>query len=253
MVRGYLMAVTDINDERHIVKTYSSGMINNHGLKGRAKKSAETADKVKKHNQKVSIQNLCWLMQLNFEEGDYNLSLHYCANGDRPLDEWQAQKNVAAFCKDLKKWCKQNMPDGYSLDYLYCTHTTTARGAIHHHMILRKDIPLYVIQQLWSKWGSVSVGRSLYKGYDYYTLAWYWIADPKHEPHPKGMRSYIPSHGLKRPVTVREIVPAKTWRINPKAPKGWLIKEDTLYNGVDVYGYPYQSYTMIKISDVKRI
>lgn len=102
MVRGYLMAVTDINDERHIVKTYSSGMINNHGLKGRAKKSAETADKVKKHNQKVSIQNLCWLMQLNFEEGDYNLSLHYCANGDRPLDEWQAQKNVAAFCKDLK-------------------------------------------------------------------------------------------------------------------------------------------------------
>ena len=105
MVRGYLMAVTDINDERHIVKTYSSGMINNHGLKGRAKKSAETADKVKKHNQKVSIQNLCWLMQLNFEEGDYNLSLHYYANGDRPLDEWQAQKNVAAFCKDLKKWC----------------------------------------------------------------------------------------------------------------------------------------------------
>ena len=96
MVRGYLMAVTDINDERHIVKTYSSGMINNHGLKGRAKKSAETADKVKKHNQKVSIQNLCWLMQLNFEEGDYNLSLHYCANGDRPLDEWQAQKNGAS-------------------------------------------------------------------------------------------------------------------------------------------------------------
>lgn len=89
-------------------------------------------------------------MQLNFEEGDYNLSLHYYANGDRPSDEWQAQKNVAAFCKDLKKWCKQNMPDGYSLDYLYCTHTTTARGAIHHHMILRKDIPLHVIQHLWA-------------------------------------------------------------------------------------------------------
>ena len=42
-----------------------------------------------------------------------------------------------------------------------------------------------------------------------------------HEPHPNGMRSYIPSQGLKRPITVREIVPAKTWRINPKAPQSW--------------------------------
>jgi len=250
-VKGYLMAVTDIGNERHIVKTYSSGMVNNHGMRGRAKKSAETSDKVKKHNEKITIRNLCWLMQLNFCEGDYNISLHYYASGDRPADEWQAQKNVAAFCKVLKKWCKLNKPSDYTLNYLYCTHTTKSRGAIHHHMILPKDIPLHIIQQLWSVWGSVSVGRSLYKDNDYYNLARYWVADPQHQAHPKGMRSYIPSHGLRRPVTVREIVPAKTWRINPKAPKGWAIKAETLYNGVDVYGYPYQSYTLVKISDVR--
>ena len=252
MKRGYLMAVTDIRNERHIVKTYSSGMINNHGMHGRAKKSAETSLKVKKHNTKMSIQNLCWLMQLNFEEGDYNLSLHYYRDGVRPSDEWQAQKNVAEFCRELKKWCKSNKPDGYKCDFLYCTHTTVASGAIHHHIILHKDIPLYVIQDIWSKWGNVSVGHSLYKDYDYYDLALYWIADPKHEPHPKGMRAYIPSHGLKRPSTVREIMPARSWRSVPRIPKGWQLKKDSLYNGVDVYGFPYQSYTMIKTLKVRR-
>ena len=50
-----------------------------------------------------------------------------------------------------------------------------------------------------------------------------------------------------KPVITYETGLADTWRKNPRPPKGWHIKPDSVYNSEDGWaGYPYQKYTLVK-------
>ena len=240
MSKKYLKTVYDLGGEKMIFKTCSGGMFGDH--RSRSAKSQESKAAVEKHNLKKTIFNLFLLLCANFNTGDWNITLTY-AKGLRPTPE-MSKDIVADFFKKLKAWCKkQNRP----CRYIWLTHIGS-RGGIHHHVILPKWIPYDVLCDLW-KYGQVQTGHPLYGNNQYQELASYLIRGTQGETllRTKGRRRYNPSHGLKRIEPKREWVHASKWKKEPKPPKGWMIKKDSLFNDVDIWGFPYQAYTLVKI------
>ncbi|MBQ5316352.1 MAG: hypothetical protein J6I96_02250 [Oscillospiraceae bacterium] len=241
----YYIKKTYVGEFVYVQKTYNSGMINAHGLSGREKKTREQTEKQRRHNEKLRIRNLTFLLQANFGQGDLNLTLHY-PRGQCPDNERTAQKNVAACLKLLRKTC----PD---IKYVYCTHTTE-RGSIHHHLIT-SGARQYQVEAAWAMTvsdGKLSAGHTLYKDKQTYKqLAAYLIADDKHKPHDKGVRSYNTSRNLVKPETEITEAKAVSWKNPPTAPRGFRVS--TVKNGRDIYGAPYQVYVLIPQDDETEI
>ena len=233
----YYRKDTHVNGIIYVQKTYNSGMINGHGLSGREKKTAEMSEKQRRHNEKMRIRNLTFLLQANFDLGDLNVSLHY-PRGSCPQSEKEAQKNVSACLKRLKRSC----PD---MKYVYTTHTTL-RGSIHHHLVI-SGVQQYQIEEAWAdtvKDGKLSCGHTLYRDkLTYKKLASYLVADEKHLPHEKGVRAYNASRNLIRPEVEVEEVRAEKWSVPPKAPRGYRVAD--CIDGRDIYGAPYQIYCLV--------
>lgn len=239
--KRYLRTEYDLGEERIIVKTYSAGMLGNHA--SRKPKETATSEKVKRHNRKKAVFNLMLLLKLNFIKGDWNITLTY-QKGLRPTKE-NAKKIVQKFFRDLRRWCERN---GRTARYIWVTHIGK-KGGIHHHVILNQGIPFDVICDLW-KYGAVSVGHPLYPDKDYRQLAAYLLDDTKNgdcpSAHEKGERLYNASRNLKRAEPKRKWINTGKWKKNPKEPKGWSLDKDSLINGVDLFGFPYQFYIIRK-------
>ncbi len=227
-----------VGSKIYVTKTYNSGNINAHGLSGREKTTKEMTEKQRRHNEKLRIKKLDFLLQLNFDRGDHNVTLHY-PRGMCPEDEKQANENISRMLKGLKKKHKD-------AKYIYCTHTTK-NGSIHHHLIISKDIAQYEIEEAWEntvKGAKMSVNHSMYANKSTYKkLAAYLIADQDHEPHQKKVRSFRGSKNLVRPEVERREVQAVSWRKEPRAPQGYRV--EGLVNTVDIYGAPYQYYILV--------
>lgn len=241
MSKKYLETTYDLGCEKIIIKSYSGGMLGDH--RKRSAKTQETSAKVERHNLKKAIFNLFLLLCANFHRGDWNITLTY-RRELRP-DPETSKGLVAAFLKKLRTWCrKQNR----TLRYIWVTHIGK-RGGIHHHLILPKWIPYDVLCNFWPC-GNVKPGHPLYGNNDYMGLAEYLIKGTEGEKlsyHTKGGRRYTPSKNLKRIEPRRRWISAGKWRRYPKPPKGWSIRRDSLYNGDDIWGYPYQTYRLVKI------
>lgn len=245
--RKYLRTTYDLGDEKIIFKSHSGGMFGNH--RSRAGKSKTTSAKVEKHNRDMAELKLLILLKLNFIRGDYNLVLTY-QEGLRP-DPQNAKKIVQKFFRDLKAWCSKS---GIACKYIWTTHIGK-RGGIHHHVVLNQRIPYAVICNIW-KYGSVQTKGTLYPNKDYRGLAHYLVNDDKNgdcpSAHAKGERRFNASRNLKRVEPKREWITAGRWRNNPVAPKGWIVDTDTVKNGIDLYGFPYQSYHIKAIPQKQR-
>lgn len=239
MSKKYLKTTYDLGREKIIIKTYSAAMYDNHN--SRKVRNGQTSDSCEKHNRKLSAFRLLLLLKANFFAGDWNIVLTY-QRGLRPSTE-ESKKAVAGFMRQLRKWCGQNHRE---LKYIWTTHIGE-RGGIHHHVILPKCIPYDVLANAW-KFGFVRVGHPLYAGRDYEGLALYLLNDEKNgdcpSAHAKGERRYNASKNLIRPQPQREWVDAGKWRANPKPPKGWRIVGEVT-NDKDIFGYPYQKYTIM--------
>ena len=247
---NYLKKTWIIGSDKYITKSKCGGMFGNH--RARAAKNKETADKVKRHNLQKSIFNLFLLICANFAKGDWHITLTY-QRGLRP-DISTSKKLVAKFFRKLKRWasgCNR------TLRYIWVTHISP-RGAIHHHVILPKWIPYDVLCDAWSA-GFVKPGRPLYGNNDYMPLAKYLLTGTEGKAehseygfediddcyHQKCGRRYTPSKNLVRPEPQVEWIEAASWRRNPKPPKGYTLAE--LYNGEDIWGFPYQIYRLNRV------
>ncbi len=240
---SYIKKTITCCGEIEIIKFYG-GMLGNHSKRGNAKKAAESVlKKVEKHNFKMAAKKLYNLLRANFDTGDWHLALTYRPDIDVTPDT--AEKEMHNFLKRLRYRCKR---DGITLKYIWNTDVS-AKGKIHHHIILPKAISLQTLDGLW-RLGRVHDNSRLYPDKDFYGLACYLI-DPSHkgelpDTHVKNKKRYKCSNNLIRPVVDYEIIHAARWSAAPRAPKGYRIKPDSLYNSIDDFtGYPYQSYVLI--------
>lgn len=232
-------------DEIEITKFYG-GMVGNHSKRKSREQCARTCKAVEKHNYKMTVKKLYDLLRMNFDAGDWHLALTY--KQGTMSDIGAAEHEVSNFLQRLRRYCKKA---GVTLKYIWNTDVGK-RGGIHHHIILPKEIPYAEIQRMWTG-GMVKVNSILWRNKDFYGLAQYLVDPTKQgtlpDIHRKGARRYKPSNNLLRPKVEYEYIQADSWLKDPRAPKGWQVKKDSVFNSVDEYtGYPYQVYTIVPIA-----
>lgn len=244
----YLKVTCEIGDKVEVAKHYDL----RYGAPGMPRKGRK-----KKTPEEMAAQNL-WrrkrdlrrLIELNFGEGDWHVTLT-CRPEDRPTRE-EAPQRIRAFWNKLRAKYKKR---GWILKVII-TCEIGERGATHWHMIVNdmhdgEESTARLIRRLWV-WGRVYFSPLDDTG-DYGKLAEYIIKESaKRIEREETLEklSYMSSRNLTRPVEKTEKVRARTWRREPRVPPGWQLVPGTLVNGINKYnGLPYQHYTIRRIKN----
>lgn len=209
----------------------------------RRKKTKEEMDEA---NLRQAARKLTRKINANFRPGDWHLILTYRKDA-RPEPE-EAKKQLKDFISGAREIYKKN---GFALKYIHTTEYLNK--GIHHHIIINnintgKLTTADIVRKLWKGKGNPKF-VPLYDNGEYKQLADYFIKETrktrKDNPH---KQSYSCSRNLIIPQPEKRIRKVKkTWDMDPRPRKGYYIDQDTLYNGTDKLGYPYQRYVMVKI------
>lgn len=220
-----------------------------------APKEKATPQNQKDYQDRAAEQKIRHLIHENFYFGDYWATLCYPA-WVRPAPK-QVKKDIERFLDKLRRKYKAQRQ---LLKYIY-TAGRGERGAIHFHIVLNCGVDPAVVSECW--WDTVGTGdnpyprvhfRTLDKSGYYGRIAAYLIKNSREtfwsEERIHGRR-YCASANLKKPEIKREIVSARTWREEPKVPKGYYLLKDSLHSGIDKEnGYPYQEYIFVRLQSV---
>ena len=207
-----------------------------------------TPERIKKANLRKAETDLRRLMNANFTDSDYNITLTY-REEEKPASIGDLRDDAAAFSKKLSRiYKKAEIP----FRFIYCMGAGPHRR--HIHMVISGFPDMGKIADAWDK-GHISMTK-LYSEGNYADLAAYFIKnaeDTKKEEVEQGLkprRRYNTSHNLKKPKVTKEKIPAKDFRKNPKPKKGYQIVKDSIVSGIsDLTGMPYLFYTQIKDRD----
>lgn len=239
----YVKKSCRIHDKIEIEKHYD-GRFGAPGMPRQPKKK-KTPEEMAKQNFWRRCRELRRIIELNFGEGDWHVTLT-CRKDERPSQE-EAVKIIRAFRDKLRAAYKKQE---WELKYVISCETGE-RGAVHWHMIInnmhnQETSTASIIRKLWAR------GRPYFSPLDgsgdYKALAEYIIKESsrrmeKEETIEK--LSYMVSRNLKRPVVREEKIPASRWSRKPRAPEGWYLVEESLVNGFNKFtGLPYQYYTI---------
>lgn len=207
----------------------------------RASRANPTPEAVKKINEKNAEDKLRHLINTNFGHMDIHLVLTY-KKELRP-DAEKGKRDLANFLRRLRRLYKKQ---GKELKYIAVTEYKNR--AIHHHLIIN-SIDMRDVVPLWDK------GRArptyLDETGQYGKLAAYLIKETaktyKTEKSASGKR-WNSSKNLVKPIIKKEVIPANSWRDEPKPLKGYYIDKDTVISGIhEISGYMFQRYCMIKL------
>lgn len=235
---AYLRKILSGPGYRFISNTYSMRL----GGRPRGEKRERTKEEMEKQNARNRAIHTRLLILGNFRNG-WHITLTY-PKEERPPDAESAKKELGRFFERAKRRFKKA---GFEFKWL-CVTEIGSRGAIHHHLII-EDIQdgafssQRVIRECWRG------GKYLTPMYDdgeYQSLSEYLVKKESKEDVP-GCR-VTHSRNLIMPRTKREIKKGRGWLLEPRAPKGWELVKDSLYNGVNAFtGLPYQQYLLIEI------
>lgn len=208
----------------------------------------KSPEEIQKANMKQAAKRLARLINANFRPGDVHVTLTY-RKENRP-DPQEAQKNLEDFRKAMRKKYRKA---GKELRWIAVTEYKSK--AIHHHMIINNIndgvfTTMDYIRELWKGRGSPKFVQ-LYDDAEYTQLADYLIKETEktfRDPDSPVKQRYSCSRNLAQPKVTRKDKKIKgDWEQEPKPREGYYIVKDSLYNGVDKLGYPYQSYIMVKL------
>lgn len=238
----YIKRTVHAGNMIEIKKYYSAryGKKNN-GI--RAERQEVSSEKQKEINERNAVEKLTWLLNANFGAGDYHVTLTY-AESSKPEPE-QAKENMRKFLRKLRAAYREH---GSELKYVEVTEYENKR--IHHHIVL-PYIDSRILSSLW-KHGGVHF-RAIYSD-ELSKLAEYLVKETgkTFRGSVVSAKRWNSSRNLKKPEIKKEIVPADSWRRVPSPVSGYYIPADKIIVDVDAFGYPYQKYTMIKVSEKGR-
>ena len=238
----YLKRTTYYRDRIEIYKYHTS----RYGVKGekRTKRAKPTEAAVKAANERNARRKLKGLLIENFEQGDYHVVLTYAPDKRPTLEE--SRIILKKFMRDMRAAYKAA---GSELKYII---TTEWQGkSIHHHVVVN-DVQGFskILSNAWTYGGAHLT--PLYPDYDYDGLAEYLVKETSEtfrEPDCPYRQRWTCSRNLKKPKEEIEVVNANSWREDPTVSKnlqktGYNIESDSIDSGVDLFGYPYQRYTL---------
>lgn len=202
----------------------------------RAAKRNPTAAAQEKVNRDRALRALVCLVNANFCEGDYWLTLTYAK--EYAATEDGCRKDYETFMRKLRALYKKA---GVLLKYIAICNEPGHRP--HIHILCSKGVELQKIAKLW-EYGRIGI-KLLDDSGQYRKLAEYIF---RHGNAQKG-RSWNPSQNLERPKVKEREINARHWREQVTAPKGWMLdKTSPIERGVNpVDGTEFLRYTLIKI------
>lgn len=202
----------------------------------------ETSESQKLINRRLADEKIIYLILENFrerkvdgnkvEQGDRFITLTY-KKELRPTTLDEAHEILAKVMKAIKrkyKACKYisktEMPEG---------------GAVHHHLLITRDVPHDYIAKLWSKYCNRIDDKEIYSLEDF-KLANYFV---KNEASHKCKEfKYRKSANLTKPKVTVKIIKAHTWKAEPVAKRGYAVVD--VQNYFDLFGFEAQRYTMVR-------
>lgn len=214
----------------------------------------KTSEEIQEANRRQARRKLERLMNANFRPGDWHVTLTYRGKVS-PTPEI-AKKELKNFLERLRGRFRKF---GYELKYIVATEYVAKH--IHHHMIVTNintgsETTADMIRILWTQSGPNAIRGNpkfsgLYSSGEYSQLADYLIKETersfRREDSVWGQR-YSCSRNLIQPKKTTKDKPNKTWKKAPKPAPGYYILPDSLYNGFDILGYPYQRYVEVKLN-----
>lgn len=210
------------------------------GMK-RAKREKPTPEQIAKQNQWRKERDIRRLLETNFDEYDYWLTLTYRI-GNRPPDMAQAKKQVQKFLRQMRDAYKIR---GQPLKYIVVTEIGS-RGGIHHHIVLnRTEGGDKLVTKYWP-YGGANITLLRGKG-EYRKLADYIAKQPGDNAVKE--KWYSRSRNLQKPRVEKQVMRRRTFSREIRVPKGYYLDKDSVFQGENrVTGHPYRYYSLVKIN-----
>lgn len=223
----------------------------------RAVNNKDTDQAQMKCNERKTEEKLRWLLNANFSENDLHVTLHY---GDKPRDFEKIEEDAQKFLSVLKRKCKK---EGIMLKYVLVIETKRMTNP-HIHVVIN-DMDGKIIKDAWKKVvGKTYVSITMLddRG-NHAELAHYFMKESRStakrwKEGKKHKKRYWSSQNLIKPEPVYEVVPAKSWKKEPKARAGYYLYKDkegtAVHEGFhEISGYGWQEYFEVEIPKPKPI
>ena len=212
----------------------------------RAKKEKITPEAQRKVNQRKAGKELRRLMNANFVDGDSLVRLDFFK---KPADSEKMQEIMKKAIRQLRAEYKKQ---GRQLKYIYVKEVGP-RGGRHIHMMMNK-VDTDILRKIWPH-GGIHVDPLISNG-QYRKIAEYFIKYAQKTEKTEGKligKRWYSSRNLIRPVAVKEVIPAATFRRTVKEKTGYYLDKESLQYGISEFtGFEYFSYTLIKADQQMR-
>lgn len=206
----------------------------------RQKKKKATPEQIARQNQKNRERLARWKLREYFNVNDYFTTLTY-RKDERPESMEACRKDLQKFLRKIRKLYKAA---GKEMRYMLNIEVGT-RGAWHAHIVLKRVPDLDVAMA--KAWGHGKVvNQLLYEKGEFRELAAYITKSPVNDKKLKDAKySCSKNMPLKEPEK-KVYRKWKTWG-KVRVPKGWYLDKDSVVEGINLWGFPYREYTLLRI------
>lgn len=256
----YIERVTIAGKTKEIEKYYTYRTYAKGGKRPRRKETS--SEKQKEANDRQAVKKLRQLMNANFNNDCFYITLEYFKEeGKDYVSPEEMRQDMKNFLSRLRKIYQRQ---GSELRYIWVA-AIGQRSARHFHLVIN-DLPGYDYKKIRGEiqriWNSIYLKRYENKsqahieylyGDNYGQLAAYFIKQSKITFETIGKKigkRWNSSQNLKQPVVIKKIIGNKSFKKEPKAPRGYYIDKAYTRMGIgsaEYGGYEYMSYILIKM------
>lgn len=215
-------------------------------IKGEKRERAEdeSSEAQKRINQRQAETKLRRILNTNFRDGDYLLTLDfYKTNLPRGSDEMQELTSKAI--RKMRAILKRQGLDK-EWKYVYVKEVGK-RSSRHIHMVMTKT-DIEILRKCWP-YGGIHL-QPLYSNGQYGQIAAYFIKYAIKTEENEGMligKRWYGSRNLKKPIVRKKVITANEFRKEAKDIKGYRVIPDSISEGVsELTGFEFFSYMMIR-------
>lgn len=229
--------------------TIIQGRLTQNGKKQRANRDGETTLAQKEGNLRRATMRLTWLMNENFRDGDYLVTLDY-RKECRPEDAERTHKDFKNFFDRVKRRLKR---EGIEIPKYIRVIEIGKKGAWHHHFVIN-EIPVEVIRECWAA-GGIHIDP-LYTDGNYRRIAEYFVkySEKTADTGDREIKKlWYPSRGLRKPKVGAERIIRKRNFGQVRVPRGYYLDQESVRAGMSRYdGHEVFSYMVVRLPEKKR-
>ena len=209
----------------------------------RKKKKESTPERIKKANLRRRTDRLRQLMNANFDDTCWSLTLTY-RKGEEPKSIRAVRKDAADFVRKLRQ-CARLF--GVDVKFIYTIGAGKHRRHIHITVNSLPDMAIFA--GCWIH-GHVSMTK-LYSNGQYRDLVDYYILngqETKEQEEALGEspgQMYVTSKNLTQPIEKKRMIFGR-FKGDPETVPGYYLEKESIYKGFTSMGFPLLRYTLMR-------